>query len=105
VQAINLPGGFEFTTGGTGVVGYAGAALLGELADRLERVGCGDSSQQEGEMAAGHNAAAPPAGHCCLAARDPWSAWPRAGGDQRTVLAVGVVSVVRPWRRTDRRTS
>jgi hypothetical protein len=39
VQAINSPGGFEFTTGGTGVVGYAGAALLGELADRLEHVG------------------------------------------------------------------
>jgi hypothetical protein len=41
VQAINSPGRFEFTTGGTGVVGYAGAALLGELADRLERVGWG----------------------------------------------------------------
>ena len=41
VQAINSPGRFEFTTGGTGVVGYAGAALLGELADRLEHVGWG----------------------------------------------------------------
>jgi hypothetical protein len=35
------PGRFEFTTSGTGVVGYAGAALLGELADRLEHVGWG----------------------------------------------------------------
>jgi Transposase DDE domain group 1 len=35
VQAINSPGSFEVTTDGVGVVGHAGAALLGELADRL----------------------------------------------------------------------
>jgi DDE family transposase len=35
VQAINSPGSFEVTTDGAGVVGHAGAALLGELADRL----------------------------------------------------------------------
>jgi hypothetical protein len=35
VQATNSPGSFEVTTDGSGVVGHAGAALLGELADRL----------------------------------------------------------------------
>jgi hypothetical protein len=35
VQAINSPSSFEVTTDGTGVVGHAGAALLGELADRV----------------------------------------------------------------------
>jgi hypothetical protein len=35
VQATNSPGSFEVTTDGGGVVGHAGAALLGELADRL----------------------------------------------------------------------
>jgi DDE family transposase len=35
VQATNSPSRFEVTTDGTGVVGHAGAALLGELADRL----------------------------------------------------------------------
>ena len=35
VQATNSSYGFEVTTDGTGVVGYAGAALLRELADRL----------------------------------------------------------------------
>jgi Transposase DDE domain group 1 len=35
VQATKSPGSFEVTTDGTGVVGHAGAALLGELADRL----------------------------------------------------------------------
>jgi hypothetical protein len=30
---------FDVTTDGTGVVGHAGAALLGELADRLELTG------------------------------------------------------------------
>jgi hypothetical protein len=35
VQAINSWSSFEVTTDGTGVVGHAGAALLGELADRL----------------------------------------------------------------------
>ena len=35
VQATNSPGSFEVTTDGAGVVGHAGAALLGELADRL----------------------------------------------------------------------
>jgi hypothetical protein len=35
VQATNSPGSFEVTTDGVGVVGHAGAALLGELADRL----------------------------------------------------------------------
>jgi hypothetical protein len=35
VQALNSPGSFEVTTDGAGVVGHAGAALLGELADRL----------------------------------------------------------------------
>ena len=36
VQATNSRSGFEVTTDGTGVVGHAGAALLRELADRLE---------------------------------------------------------------------
>src|SRR5215217_4839932 len=36
VQATNSCPGFEVTTDGTGVVGHAGAALLRELADRLE---------------------------------------------------------------------
>jgi Transposase DDE domain group 1 len=35
VKATKSPGSFEVTTDGTGVVGHAGAALLGELADRL----------------------------------------------------------------------
>jgi hypothetical protein len=35
VQATNSASGFEVTTDGTGVVGHAGAALLGELADRV----------------------------------------------------------------------
>ena len=35
VQATNSPARFEVTTDGTGVVGHAGAALLGELADRV----------------------------------------------------------------------
>jgi hypothetical protein len=35
VQATNSPGSFEVTTDGAGVVGHAGAALVGELADRL----------------------------------------------------------------------
>src|ERR687892_1526961 len=35
VQATNSPSSFEVTTDGNGVVGHAGAALLGELADRL----------------------------------------------------------------------
>src|SRR5919108_2487363 len=35
VQATNMPGSFEVTTDGAGVVGHAGAALLRELADRL----------------------------------------------------------------------
>jgi Transposase DDE domain group 1 len=35
VQATNWASRFEVTTDGTGVVGHAGAALLGELADRL----------------------------------------------------------------------
>ena len=35
VQATNSSSGVEVTTDGTGVVGHAGAALLGELADRL----------------------------------------------------------------------
>jgi hypothetical protein len=39
VQATNSPAGFEVTTDGTGVVGHAGAALLRELADRLELTG------------------------------------------------------------------
>jgi Transposase DDE domain group 1 len=36
VQATNSRPGFEVTADGTGVVGHAGVALLGELADRLE---------------------------------------------------------------------
>jgi hypothetical protein len=36
VQATNTPSNFEVTTDGAGVVGHAGAALLRELADRLE---------------------------------------------------------------------
>jgi hypothetical protein len=39
VQATNSSSGFEVTTDGTGVVGHAGAALLRELADRLELTG------------------------------------------------------------------
>jgi hypothetical protein len=39
VQAINSGVGFEVTTDGAGVVGHAGAALLRELADRLEWTG------------------------------------------------------------------
>jgi hypothetical protein len=35
VQAINSPSGLEVATDGVGVVGHAGAALLGELADRV----------------------------------------------------------------------
>jgi hypothetical protein len=35
VQATNCASSFEVTTDGTGVVGHAGAALLGELADRV----------------------------------------------------------------------
>ena len=35
VQATNCVSGFEVTTDGTGVVSHAGAALLGELADRV----------------------------------------------------------------------
>ena len=35
VQATNSRSSFEVTADGTGVVGHAGAALLGELADRL----------------------------------------------------------------------
>jgi hypothetical protein len=35
VQAANSTSRFEVTTEGTGVVGHAGAALLGELADRV----------------------------------------------------------------------
>jgi hypothetical protein len=35
----NSPSSFEATTEGTGVVGHAGAALLGELADRLGLTG------------------------------------------------------------------
>jgi hypothetical protein len=36
VQATNSPSSFEVTTDGGGVVGHAGAALLRELADRVE---------------------------------------------------------------------
>jgi Transposase DDE domain group 1 len=36
VQATNSRSGFEVTTDGTGVVGHVGAALLRELADRVE---------------------------------------------------------------------
>ena len=39
VQATNSPSRFEVTTDGAGVVGHAGAALLRELADRLELTG------------------------------------------------------------------
>jgi Transposase DDE domain group 1 len=39
VQATNSRVGFEVTTDGTGVVAHAGAALLRELADRLELTG------------------------------------------------------------------
>jgi hypothetical protein len=39
MQATNCASGFEVTTDGTGVVGHAGAALLGELADRLGLTG------------------------------------------------------------------
>jgi hypothetical protein len=39
VQATKSPSSFEVTTDGTGVVGHAGAALLRELADRLELTG------------------------------------------------------------------
>jgi hypothetical protein len=35
VQATNSPASFDVTTDGVGVVGHAGAALLGELADRV----------------------------------------------------------------------
>ena len=35
VQATNSGSSFEVTTDGSGVVGHAGAALLGELADRV----------------------------------------------------------------------
>jgi hypothetical protein len=42
VQAINSPGSFEVTTDGSGVVGHAGAALLGELADRVGLTGALD---------------------------------------------------------------
>jgi hypothetical protein len=35
VQATKPRGGFEVTTDGAAVVGHAGAALLGALADRL----------------------------------------------------------------------
>ena len=36
VQATKSPSSFEVTTDGTSVIGHAGAALLRELADRLE---------------------------------------------------------------------
>jgi hypothetical protein len=36
VQATNWSSSFEVTTDGVGVIGHAGAALLRELADRLE---------------------------------------------------------------------
>jgi hypothetical protein len=36
VQATSSPSRVEVTTDGAGVVGHAGAALLRELADRLE---------------------------------------------------------------------
>ncbi len=39
VQATNSPSSFEVTTDGAGVVGHAGAALLRELADRMELTG------------------------------------------------------------------
>ena len=39
VQATKSRVGFEVTTDGVGVVGHAGAALLRELADRLELTG------------------------------------------------------------------
>jgi Transposase DDE domain group 1 len=39
VQATNSPSSFEVTTDGTGVVSHAGAALLGELADRVGLTG------------------------------------------------------------------
>jgi len=39
VQATNSRVGFEVTTDGVGMVGHAGAALLRELADRLELTG------------------------------------------------------------------
>jgi hypothetical protein len=39
VQATKLPVSFEVTTDGAGVVGHAGAALLRELADRVELTG------------------------------------------------------------------
>jgi hypothetical protein len=39
VQAPKSPSDFEVTTDGVGVVGHAGAALLRELADRLELTG------------------------------------------------------------------
>jgi hypothetical protein len=39
VQATNSLSRFEITTDGAGVVGHAGVALLGELADRLELTG------------------------------------------------------------------
>ena len=39
VQATNSPVSFEVTTDGAGVVGHAGAALLWELADRVELTG------------------------------------------------------------------
>jgi Transposase DDE domain group 1 len=39
VQATKSPVSFEVTTNGAGVVGHAGAALLRELADRLELTG------------------------------------------------------------------
>jgi hypothetical protein len=39
VQATNSAGSFEVTTDGVGVVGHAGAALLGELADQVGLTG------------------------------------------------------------------
>jgi hypothetical protein len=36
MQATNWSSSFEVTTDGVGVIGHAGAALLRELADRLE---------------------------------------------------------------------
>jgi hypothetical protein len=105
VQATNSPAWIEVTTDGTGVVGHAGAALLRELADRLEltsmlgwRVPAGDRRQPHPDAAVVRDLAVMLAdGGDCLSdlaalreqpelfgpvasTRPPggcWSAWPR----------------------------
>ena len=87
VQATKSSSGVEVTTDGAGVVGHAGAALLRELADRLEL-----TSMLGWRVPAASDAIAMRTRRCCGTWR---SCWPmvglpfRPGGAARPARAVG----------------